>query len=74
VRKSRTTAIGRPDAGAGDMTHGYEFFDYDYVDLGDYYADIEDWADWETGISEDWHEIAEIYDEYEFDDTFEGIF
>jgi len=51
------------------MTHGYEFFDYEYVDLSDYYSDLEDFLDWDTGISEDWSEIQSIYDEYETDDT-----
>ena len=50
------------------MTHGYEFFEYDYVDLDDLYTDLEDFYDWETGISEDWQAIADIYEEYEGSD------
>ncbi len=46
------------------MTHGYEWlFEYDYVDLGDYYTDIEDWMDIDTAISEDWAELESIWPE-----------
>ncbi len=43
------------------MTHGYEFFDFDYVDLDDYYLDIEDFMDFV--IDSEWAEIDGIYDD-----------
>jgi len=49
------------------MTHGYEFFAYDYVDLEDYYTDLDDFIDIDMAISEDWAEIEQIYNEYEDD-------
>lgn len=49
------------------MTHGYEWlFEYDFVDLDDYYVDIDYYTeDIDISISEDWAEIENIYNEYE---------
>lgn len=55
------------DCGKDNMTHGYEWlFEYDMVDLDDYYTDVEDFA-WDESISEAWDEIDKIYDEYQDD-------
>lgn len=43
------------------MTHGYEFFEFDYMDL-----DLTDWFSGfeEDTISESWRELEEIYNVY----------
>ena len=48
------------------MTHGYEFFEFDYLDLDDYYiGDTDFWEGENTldsEINELWGEIEDIYD------------
>ena len=45
------------------MTHGYEFFEYDYfdLDLSSFFDDL--YVDYDETISEMWGEIEELYDE-----------
>ena len=45
------------------MTHGYEFFEYDYFDLdiSSFFDDL--YVDYDEDISEMWGEIEELYDE-----------
>ena len=45
------------------MTHGYEFFEYDYfdLDLSSFFDDL--YVDYDKTISEMWGEIEELYDE-----------
>jgi len=45
------------------MTHGYEFFEYDYFDLdiSSFFDDL--YVDYDETISEMWGEIEELYDE-----------
>jgi len=45
------------------MTHGYEFFEYDYfdLDLSSFFDDL--YVDYDEDINEMWGEIEELYDE-----------
>jgi len=45
------------------MTHGYEFFEYDYFDLdiSSFFDDL--YVDYDEDINEMWGEIEELYDE-----------
>jgi len=45
------------------MTHGYEYFEYDYFDLdiSSFFDDL--YVDYDETISEMWGEIEELYDE-----------
>jgi len=45
------------------MTHGYEFFEYDYFDLdiSDFFDDL--FVEYEKTTAEMWGEIEKLYDE-----------
>ena len=45
------------------MTHGYEYFEFDYFDLdiSSFFDDL--YVDYDETISEMWGEIEELYDE-----------
>lgn len=48
------------------MTHGYEWFEYDYIDL-DEPGGVQDWDTDEirdNTISDSWAELDQIYEEY----------